>query len=158
LAFSLSYITCSLRPARAFGQSATRRELIATAAKVPAWLEGRAHSLSRWAHSVAPAGVWQVFGSTAATDMMLALRGALVEPLLVTMPEVVSRMRPEVVVRPRATPLFGLQASRTPVTQPRSSHTRHSDRNSANRNVTEGLARGGREESLDKSQTFASYV
>ena len=67
--------------------------------------------------------------------MMLALRGALVEPLLVTMPEVVSRMRPEVVVRPRATPLFGLQASRTPVTQPRSSHTRHSDRNSANRNV-----------------------
>jgi hypothetical protein len=41
-----------------------------------------------------------VFGSTAATDMMLALRGALVEPLLVTMPEVVSRMRPEGLVRP----------------------------------------------------------
>lgn len=41
-----------------------------------------------------------MFGSTAATDMMLALRGALVEPLLVTMPEVVSRMRPEGLVRP----------------------------------------------------------
>jgi hypothetical protein len=49
----------------------------------------------------------QVFGSTAATEMMLALRGALVEPLLVTMPEVVSRMRPEVVRR------FRIRSSRS---------------------------------------------
>lgn len=62
-------------------------------------------------HRKTPELIRQVFGSTAATDMMLALRGALVEPLLVTMPEVVSRMRPEGLVCPLQDSAFRIRYS-----------------------------------------------